>query len=231
MSERKIIIDIVFNTFGFNEQRYTKEWIDNRIAVFTKFTRSSLENQTNQDFVTFVRYEDKTKDLVEQALSNHKKLPNNIQFVNKKEYRDRFNEVIQNSKEFFKVRLDSDDMYHNSFIQQLHDYKPKKGTEILINQKGYIYDSLEGRLATYYYKSPPFYTFVYNTEDYLNGTRYKTPGGHAGAIQLKHEILDGSNYMVVVHSKNNSTKFSSRWRQDMIDDQGKVKNILRSFGV
>lgn len=69
-------------------------------------------------------------------------------------------ESCQSNDYIYIVRLDSDDLYHKTYIQQLHDYKPKKDTEVLINKNGYLYDSITGRIDLYYHFSSNF-MFIY----------------------------------------------------------------------
>lgn len=131
------------------------------------------------------------------------------------------------------VRLDCDDMYHKNFIQKLHDYTPKKSAKALINQNGYIYDSIKKGIIKTYRKSPPFYTLIYKVDDYINGKRYNMPGGHTYAIKLSHEILAGRNYVIVIHSKNTSKNTSGSYRKsnhkNRITNKNKVKQILKNF--
>ncbi|MFS0907753.1 glycosyltransferase, partial [Priestia aryabhattai] len=84
--KKKIIVEIHFNAFGFTPDRFEKKWIDHRMALFMKYAVSSLKKQTNQNFLTLVRYEDSTEKLIKEALAQYKKLPSNIKFVNKAEH-------------------------------------------------------------------------------------------------------------------------------------------------
>ncbi|MBU7008556.1 glycosyltransferase [Phosphitispora fastidiosa] len=229
MGKKQIIVNINFNTHRFTDKRLTKEWIDERIGVFNKFTLRSLKNQTNQDFLTLVNYDPVTESLVMDALGNHEKLPDNVKFVTPSE-----KNVINNIKGYdhvYIVRIDSDNLYHTSFIQQLHDYNPKEETQVLINQKGYVYDSVNNKLATYFQVSPSFYTLVYKVEDYLKGIRHVIPGTHGAAIKLPHEILDRSNYTIVIHTCNfMNGAHLFKWKDSrVITDKDEYDAILKDF--
>lgn len=226
--KRKIVISIMFNIRGISVEE-TKEWINYRLKIFMNYTLESLQNQTNQEFITFIRYKQSTENLVMDALKEYTLLPENIQFVRNNECNEKLAEEIKNYEELFLVRIDSDDMYHKEFIQQLHDYKPKSSTEALINRTGFIYDTVNELLGNYYDPSPPFYTLIYNTKKYLNGKRYKLPMGHTAVKKLKHEVLDGKNYMVVVHEKNKRSTFDKRQRKKIIKDKTEMKRILNNF--
>lgn len=228
---KKIIMDISFNVKKFKEERLSKEWIDQRISIFMHYTLKSLKKQSNQEFLAPVQYDPFTEDLIKKALTTYDSLPANIQYVTPGEYYELILDGIKGYDYLYLVRLDCDDMYHQSFIQQLHDYKPKANTRVLINQRGYMYDSVHNRIVEIFNPSPPFYTLIYNTEDYVKGIRYKLPGGHGGAIKLPHEIIDKNNYVIHVHSNNTLNKFRPHKFMvgDIISDDNKVKEIIQKF--
>ncbi len=226
MEKRKFIINIIFNTFRWNEHRLEKDWIDDRIEKFMKFSLRSLKLQTNQDFLALVQYDPLSEEYVKQALEKYDKLPENVQFVIPKG--NPILKYIEGYDTLYLIRLDSDDAYHKSFIQQMHDYQPKEDTEVIINQKGYLYDSIRNRLTYYFFESPSFYTLIYKVPEYLAGKRYKLPGGHAGAITLKHEILDKMNFLNIAHSSNVSKKTAAHFGRS-ISDPKKVSAILKEY--
>lgn len=230
MNKKKIIINSSFNTlFKNNKERLTKDWIDTRISIFMKYTMRSLKSQTNQDFIAMLKYEDSTDSIIKEALNHYKKLPNNIQFVKNSEYDAKISKAIKGYEYLYLVRIDSDDMYHISYVQQLHDYRPKENTVTLINQNGYIYDITQNRIARWSRNSPPFYTLIYKVRDYLAGTRYKLIGGHPGAIKLPHEIISKSNFMVTFHGNNTSTEFKYNDKNKIITNSYEVEKILENF--
>jgi Putative rhamnosyl transferase len=225
---KKIIITIAFNIFGMTDDRFTKDWIDNRIALFMNYTFKSLKAQINQDFLTLVRCEDQTLPLIDKALSKYEKLPSNIRFTGKQEYNKAFKEAIEGHDYIYLVRIDSDDMYHKTYIDQLHKYQPKPETEIIINQNGYLYDIKTQLLAPMYHYSPSFYTLIYKVEDYLKGKRYNL-GGHGGAINFKHEIIPKRNFIIVVHNTNTSNSWSRMLKKQKLLNKRESKEILKQF--
>ncbi|MFE4047055.1 MULTISPECIES: glycosyltransferase family A protein [unclassified Priestia] len=224
---KKIIVSITFNTFGFTADRLTENWIKNRIELFMNYTAKSLISQTNQDFLTLVLYEDETKQIIDTSLSQYNKLPSNIKFVGKKEYNQTLKASIKDFEYLYLVRIDSDDMYHKTYIEQLHQYKHKPDTEVIINQNGYLFDINTGSLAPIFYESPQFYTLIYKTADYLKGKRYVLPGGHAGAITLNHEIISKRNFLNIIHQKNTLPKIIAR--KNTILEKEESQNILKMF--
>lgn len=227
MTNKKIVVFIKFNSWDEISERLSKEWIDSRMAIFMNYTLRSLKQQTSQDYMAFLTYDCKSEDLIKEALSKYEKLPDNVKFV--EDFDSSVYSIIKGYDFLYIARIDSDDLFHKTYIQQLHDFKVKEDTEVLINQKGYLYDSVGNKLAHYFYRSTPFYTLIYNTKDYLNKKRYWFPNGHAGAITLKYEILGENNFAVVVHSSNIHTNFNDQRRGELITDPDEAAKILKGF--
>lgn len=228
---KQVIIGINFNSMKKSNQRLTRDWIEKRIDIFQKYTLRSLKNQTNQSFITLLRYDEESEDIIFKVLSKYEKLPDNIRFVRNRDYNRNIIENIKDSEKFYLVRLDSDDMYRDNFIQQLYNYKEKEGTKVLINQRGFIYDVLTDRLGLWEHFSPPFYTQIFDTKAFLKDgySSYKLPGGHTAMINLPHEILPEGNFMIVVHSSNTLTNFDRRFRIGIIEDEAEKRAILKRF--
>jgi hypothetical protein len=228
--DKKIVVVSAFNTFNFRDCRVSKEWIDTRINIFMNYTLNSLKNQTNQDFLAFLLYDPTTEGMIFDALSKYEQLPENIQFINYKYFNRTMKEAINDYDYLYLVRIDCDDMYHLSYIQQLQDFHHKAETKAIINQKGHLYDSVNIRLANYFFESPPFYTLIYETEEYKKGLRYKLPGGHAGAIQLSHEIIDKTNFLFHIHSTNTLNRFEQRFNTGgLVTNPEDIKKILVDY--
>ncbi|WP_394172243.1 glycosyltransferase [Guptibacillus hwajinpoensis] len=231
LKEKNIVVDIAFNNWALNDtenQRWTKEWIERRMEIFMSFTAKSLENQTNQDFTALVQYDDHTEHLVKKAMRKYKRLPSNIKMIPHSELKMQFENHVRDAKFGYFVRLDSDDLYHESFIQQLHDFQDSENINVVINQKGYVYDAIQDRLATVSFKSPPFYTLIYKTEDFLNGFRYEMKG-HRSIIEMPHHILTNRNYTIIVHAQNTSTTFKEKYEKGMIHDTSEKNRVLNGF--
>ncbi len=232
MKKKKIIITTLFNAWVKSDDVLKKEWIERRMSVFMKYTLNSLKLQTNQDFLVLLRYHNDTADLIRSALERYKPLPKNIIFVSSKNYDKEIIKHLNGYDTLYMVRLDSDDMFHKSFIRKLHEYKPKKNTEVLISQKGYIYDSVNNRIVEYFHPSPPYHALIYRVEDYLKGKRYRLASGHWDAIKLRHEILEGKNFISHVHSNNTLFSFErskGRMVGDIITDKSRINSILKEY--
>ncbi|MCM3627905.1 putative rhamnosyl transferase [Paenibacillus glycanilyticus] len=232
---KAVVVEIEFNNRSNRGGVYriglTPQWIKYRMAIFMKYTLQSLLKQTNQNFHVFIRYTERTEGIVRAQLAKYPKLPVNIRFVADKKYEEKLRKTVGSNAYLYLVRLDCDDTYHHTFIDQLHKYKPKSSTRALINQAGYIYDSIRHRIATVSKSSPPFYTWIYKSEQYFGGLRYKTVDGHSGVIKHKHEVLTTAgkrNYMVVVHDRNTLNQRLLK-RHTFIAKKTKVDAILSQY--
>lgn len=225
---KKIIIHIIFNNAGFLKNELTKEWIDYRMDIFMRYTFKSLINQTNQNFIVLISYRKDTKDIILSSLSKYPKLPSNIIFTDN--VSKHIKENIVGYDKLYLSRIDSDDMYHPTFIQQIMDVEVDTNTKCIINQDGYIYDIETDKMAQWHHESPPFFTLIYNTDEYLKGMRYNLKSGHPGAIYLEHKILKCRNFIVIAHGKNTLTKFNSTFTKKMLDDDSK-NMVLDEFNI
>lgn len=201
---KKIVIESNFNTFGFNPQRLTRSWLERRIEIFHTFTLKSLQAQTNQNFLAIFKIVPETESIITEILAKYPRLPRNVMFVTPQDGMERIKDFVGSCENLYLVRMESDDMYHKSYIQQLVDCRPKAGTLALINQNGYALDSIIGEMVPMFRTSPPYYVFLYKTSEYLSGYRFKLPGRgtHGNVIELPHEILTPRNFMEVIHRYN-----------------------------
>ena len=217
-------------------------WIRNRINVFMNYTYKSLINQTNQDFTAFIIYDDKTEEIVISELVKYGTLAENIVFIGKSIVDIFIKEKVKDSEYVYFVRIDSDDMYHKSYIQKLYDYTPAKDVAALINEWAYIYDSYSNKLYICHAKILSCYTLIYKSEDYISGALPSPITNQLDAQMsiahdvLKNEELDGINYVWHVHSKNTITStadwFVNKWTNylsEPIDNIILVSFIMSEF--
>lgn len=229
---KKIVVWILFNTIKYTEARLTKEWIDERIGIFEKYTLKSMKAQTNQDFEVYLCCDKTTMPIIEECLAKRPPLPSNIHFNTTYSNNKSVLTDLEQYDYLYHVRLDSDNLYQKDFIQKLYDYVPKEDTQVLISQNGYVYDESDDALANYFQVSPPFYTHIYKVQDYIDGFRYNTPGGHGAIIKLwRYELVPGNDYLVTIHGNNVSNK-----RQVLINKRPLIKGeekekILDGFGM
>lgn len=229
---KKTIVQIIFNAWApksLKEQgaQLTEKWIKERLAIFDHFTAQSLRVQTDPNFDVLVVYDPRSEEIVQEALKGYH-FPHQFSFICKGKLDEEINKRIEGSEYFYLVRLDSDDMYHHQFMEKINRHEPDGQTEMLIAQDGYLYDAIHHRLARIHYPSPPFYTQIYKTEEYLAGKRYQLKG-HQSVIHFKHQIIEGAQYVVVIHSQNTSTTFRPKRKEDIIISPLEKGEILAQF--
>jgi hypothetical protein len=225
-----IIIQSPFNCAGFNkENEVNEEWIKNRLKVFIDYTLNSLKAQTNQWFTLLLRCREETIPFIKKETEGL--LPDNVIIVGKFEYEQKIKDLIKDYNYLYLVRVDSDDLWINTFIDTLHNYTPKPETELLLNQYGYNYDIVQDRMISFYHSSPQSYVLIYRVKEYLEGKRHILSGGHWAAHTKIHEVITGYNYMDTVHGQNTSSTFES-FKGQRVEIKGKDKEeILAEFGI
>ncbi len=228
----KIIINISFNDLNDTQgSNLRKEWVDKRIDILMNYTIKSLKKQTNQNFMTFIKYEDHTEEFIVSALTNYETLPKNIQFIKKSEVKSIISTFINKTSfdNLLIIFLESDDMYHKNYIEKLASYSPKPNTLYLINKKGYVYDSLQQRLAYWEEINPQYIVFIFKSND-INGLRRCLLNSTPKVLEFPHEIIEGFNYMRVVHLYNPKKRFSGTpFVREQIEDTDKIKQIINEF--
>lgn len=228
-NNRFVIIDIPFNYLRYNNDRLTKEWILTRLDIFFKTALKSFKCQTTQNFIVIIGCEGESMDIINEALQEREPLPNNIRFV---EYRQRLALILQIVREyeyFFHVRIDSDNLYRNNFIQKLYDLEIKPDTEALLCQYGYLLDLRNNKLAYMFHTSPSFYALVYKTSDYLLGKRYR-PESHRVIINYKVQLLNDYYYIITITGENVQFNESFMKNKKLVEEEDKRK-ILCDFGL
>jgi len=221
-----IVIEVHFNSIYFSDNIYNQEWIDYRMGLTMDYTVRSFLGQSDQRFNAFIYYMDGTEELIRKALQPYTALPPNIRFVPISERDARVGEAIQGSERAYIARIDSDNMFSRDYVQRLRAFAPKSTTEVIITQHGYLYDCTTHRMATVTYRSPSFFAFLYNTQDYLGGKRYVVRT-HNDAIQYKYELLGGRNYVVVIHQSNELLRF--KVKSSELVDPSQVDGLLGQY--
>lgn len=216
----KLIVNIQLNTWGGTPARLTEEWISERISIFMTYTLNSLKNQTSQNFDAFIIYDKITSTIIKQLLAKYAPLPENIKFVTPEEYKTHLGQLIRGYHYFYIVYLDSDDMYHKSFIDLLHKYTPKEGTRALVPQYGYVFDSVQNRLGRFFFWLPAYGATVYNVKEYLMGNQPIL--SWRDALKVPNEFINIKVPIWInhVHSRNTGIWFDKilSWKIRNIND-------------
>lgn len=198
---KKIILTIPFNNRPWSDKRLTKEWIDNRLQQFFKYSYPSFIAQTNQDFTAIVLFDIQSMDYITKQLCYYPTLPSNIIFTDETAGYNLIKLIISYYDQYYEVHFDSDNAMNTTYIERLHAFKPKEDTEALLTAHTYFYDAV---YETMYYWSHPAltcYSLIYNSKDYLAGKRYHyyEPILHSS---LNSEVISGYNHLTTLHGFN-----------------------------
>jgi len=214
--KKKIVFVIPFNNRYSSDAAGTADWIRSRIGIFMRYTLRSLLKQDTQRFQAFVLYRPQSEALIQAALAQHPPLPGHVSFVTKPVYEAKVAEAVKEYDLLYEVNLESDDMYHRSFVSLLERHVPKKSPVVLIPQYGYAYDSVQNRMARFFFWAPSFLTTVYPAEAYRAGLRLQMPHGYRSALTLPREFICVRQPIWInhVHSDNTGISFTrmSYWK-------------------
>lgn len=246
--KKKIIIDVPFNTIpSFNKlnkyRSFTKEWIDNRINIFMKYTASSIINQTDQNFLCVFHYEKTTEEIVKNEFLKYPKLPDNIVVTSQGD--DLILNSIKGYDYIYRLRLDSDNVIHPTFIEQLNKEDWDEETECIIGRCGYLYDVATNRLALWDHNSSAFNTYISKVEDYTN-INYRPSINiqthHLDITDYRYQFLyannnNGRSYIIIVHGGNLANHFdqilyeAGQWCSGMVMDEALKAEVLKGFKI
>ena len=200
----KFIITVPFNNRKFRPERLTKEWIEHRMEIFMNTGYKSLMSQTNQQYEAVVFYDIESENEIKTALKPFEPLADNVYFMDVKTGVNYIKESLKGYDYLCYTKMDTDNMYHESYIQYLYDYMPKEESHCLAFTKGYSYNAFTGEMAKYIARREYFYTQLYTTKEYLEGARRKFPiGGEESAKNIPHELIeDREMFMIMCHDSN-----------------------------
>lgn len=185
----------------------TREWIERRIELFMKYTCKSLLQQTSQDFICLLRCTAETEALINERLKQYPKLPNNIYFTSNAQ--KIIDESMKKHGNLYRVNIDSDNMFHKSFIEKLHAFEHKPETLSIVCQNGYILNDTTKKVAQIFHKSPSFYAAIYNSETYKTLYDKRLFEKHWDAIKYPFECMEGNNYCICTHDINVDNEFDT----------------------
>ncbi|MGL4738049.1 MAG: glycosyltransferase [Cellulosilyticaceae bacterium] len=242
----KVVVKIKFNVpytqfkNPFVEERLTQQWIEQRLSVFMKYTYKSLVRQSNQQFKAFVLYDPKSEEVLKEELNKYDGLNTNIVFTH--DFEKDIEEYIGNEACFAMLYLDSDNMIHPTFVQRVYDM-PIEDTEVIISQRGYVYEEINHRVSLYYYGAPDtFYTLIYPTKQYFEGFRYNYPCNQYGDVihgnyllKLKYRVFKERMFIVTIHGKNVShdieRMFGYKTVQGFLEEGIEKKSVLEDYQI
>lgn len=228
-----------------------QEWYDHRCKIFTKYTLSSMANQTDQDFLLWLMFrpEEKTnpttekiKEALDKSGVNYVMTFHGINFTDDKvPERNKdlpkrlavmLKEIPQYDGEITETMLDSDDTLHRDFVKTLKQIPFQNGGAVILRD-GFIYSDKD-RLA--YWNNPisqQNYTIMFPSEiyydpkkrlEYLKGlkTHEEVPSKFQ-CVELK------DMYCSITHGQNMSTEWGHPFMGNEIYNESQKKQIIKNY--
>ena len=229
---KQIFIQTPLNTMGFNGGKFEEDpkWLKARMKIMNSFTVKSLEAQTNPNFHWHILTRPETKEFIQElftgTVGDVLTIDESEKIINEKAEKM----VEEGEFELLLTRLNSDDCYHNEFINIVQNFHIKKETEALVFQCGYMWYQKEKIIVERRFPSPPFYSFIYNPAEYLMGKKYDVNGHNFIRIKLNTNALRERLWLWLVNDLNNKILRGGEY-PDPIKYKRVGDNILKGFGL
>jgi len=231
---RRIIFTTGFKTAkiaGLHGRDTAKAWAEYRFAYWQRYTKRSILNQTNPDWIYWFIVDQMSMELIGDDLERIQ--DDRFKLV----YRNKQIEALVNAQgdytHYLVFRLDSDDMYHKEVVNDAA-HTDIQDCVYIQYLRGYIYKPRTRCLKQWWRKhdSPPFFAMVYPSEIWnkkiVSGDGEIFHGGHEKARLHRRKILGEGRFCVGVHDLNTSTTIGKR--PEVTDEDSKIK-ILSDFGI
>ena len=216
---------------GFSyEREHNESWLEKRVEFMMTHTALSLQNQTDQDFEWKIYSREKTYDFIYDKLIQYDMSKLKWDLI---EFGDADDEIIRKNNpgdELILVRLNSDDLYHSSFINLIRQFIVKPGTEALVFQKGYMWYQKEKVIVERHFPSPPFYGLIYDYNEFKEGKRYDFPGHNYIRSSLQSHAIKERLWLWVINEYNNKIMRGSSYPDPEQFEKADF-SILKEFGI
>lgn len=227
MESKKIFILTPLNTMNFSYQREIDPgWLAARISIMQQFTAKSLAAQSNQNFEWHILTRPETMQTV---MSQFKPIDHSF-ILTVDESEQRIDIAAGESEKLYLIRLNSDDCYHQRFIDLVEKHPIRSDTEALMFQCGYMWHQKEDRIIERDYPSPPFYILVYNSIEFKHGKRYDIAGHNHVRKVLRTECFKERMWLWLVNEWNNKILRGSAYPDPMLFPKAD-KSVLKEFGL
>jgi len=177
----------------------SREWVRDRMPLFSETTLKSLLNQSFNDFEIHLLCGSKYRKLTERFPWNSQ-----IHLVY-----DKGRSFLQElDTDYLAItRIDSDDLFHKDAMQEVsEEVILSNKMEFLIFRKNLLWDRITGMIGRHIATSPPFFTHIYPKAlykdwDYFHAT-HLVDHGKAGGRRSGTKELGVNRVCVVKHSEN-----------------------------
>ena len=228
-------------------------WFKYRIELFKNYTLQSLLNQTNRNFTIWLSFRPEERDNpICQEFERYMRTvnqPSVFTYGGLMFYDDKFEdtglldrlkvglpelkEKLEEAKYVYETLTPSDDLYHQSAIDDIQNTEYNKGKATVFN-KGFMHNTKTQRVAEWNPETnPPFYTIMYPADVFFDPVKHfeymKDFKSHEDIARLFECVrLPNDRYCVLTHEKNISTNYYHPFRGKEYQNG---QEIMRDFGV
>ena len=130
----------------------SQDWLNNRFELFENYCLPSIKNQSNQDFIWCVAFDDQTSSAYKARIEKWCENYSNLQALyvsRKKWYVRQFIAYIQASLRpetqfVITTRLDNDDLVHSNFVKEIQVHFENQHGMLIDLERGYQLVQLPG---------------------------------------------------------------------------------------
>jgi len=227
----------VFLDMSWPNVNLSRQWVEERIDFFHKYTLPSLKNQSFQDFEIFVLCGQKHKS-VTMSYPWDKRVKVCYD-MGKRRY------MSMNTTHVCITRIDSDDMFRKTAMEEVRDNVVLEDKRKCLQwRRNLVWDQETQRIWSYHRPTTPFFTHTFPYKIYSQWKKFSSqhfvPFSEAGGKGKGAKILSQHRVCVIKHHKSRNYSATSPHVRDkllpqerdlIVTDHDSVLAILKDFGV
>lgn len=186
----------------------TDEWQKHRMNIFRKYCFPSIKNQTNQNFIWLVYFDDLSPDFVMHAIEElkseysnfHPKFSSEMELVKTAVLNDIRELINPETRYIITTDLDNDDALHKDFIAEIQGAFIPEDFYVMAPVDGYCL-KIESKniISQYSFVYSPFITLIESVTNFKTVmVRNHRKWADVKTIRLENQPL----WMQIIHKKN-----------------------------
>lgn len=186
----------------------TLEWQRHRMDIFRKYCFPSIKNQTNQEFIWLVYFDDLSPDFVMEGIEElkseypnfHPKFSSEMELVKTAVLNDIQELINSETRYIITTDLDNDDALHKDFIAEIHGAFIPEDFYVMAPVIGYCL-KVESKniISQYSFVYSPFITLIESVANFKTVmVRNHRKWADVKTIRLENQPL----WMQIIHNKN-----------------------------
>jgi hypothetical protein len=220
-----IRFSIRFSNFKSMDDKLRTNWFEYRSELFYLTTYRSILRNNHSNIVIYLILNHGDENLYEKYLSKLDIIP---LFSDEKDYKNLINQKIVDHKKTLFLRLDSDDLISNNYINTVLNKIKDTSRDDKINQyfitpSGYFSDLIN--YQKYYDLVPSFILFYKKTKSNENIFDYD----HNDINKLNPVIIQNAKWIQLIHKRNVANKLDNNNEVILLLIKNFIKFLLIPF--